>query len=596
MPTVPYTFATIPNGQTIPLSYLDANFAYVEAQISSITGVTGSGATGPTGAAGAAGATGPTGTAGTAGVTGPTGPGVGATGATGPTGTPGTPGGPTGPTGAAGTAGVAGATGPTGAAGTGSGTVTSINASGGSTGLTFTGGPVTGSGTLTLGGTLGVASGGTGVSGVPNNGQLLIGNGSGFTLSQLTAGSNVTITPGSGTITIAASSGGGGVTSWSGGSTGFSPSIPTGGDVVLAGTLNIANGGTGATNAVNAINNLLPSQTGASGYFLTTNGANVSWSSLTAAVTSFSAGTTGLTPSSPAGGAIVLGGTLSIANGGTGQTTATGALTALLPAQSGSTNNQVIASNGTNASWQYVTPSSLSTGHPTWNSNGSVTITSSDASYGLTVTQTNTYYAISATSNASTTIVGVCNGNGGGVAGYGSSGNGAILGYSSGGVNYAVYGTGDLLASGVTSRGISGGTAAYFNGSGLFGYNTSSRESKTNIQDLQDASWIYGLQPKTFNFRDRNEDGTYAETFSSEVQIGLIADEVEPVRQELVIYNETDGVSKAVGIHYDRLLVPVLKVAQDLKKEVDSNAQTIAELQNTVKDLSARLAALEGKN
>ena len=44
---------------------------------------------------------------------------------------------------------------------TGSGTVTSVNASGGTTGLTFSGGPVTTSGTLTLAGTLGLANGGT---------------------------------------------------------------------------------------------------------------------------------------------------------------------------------------------------------------------------------------------------------------------------------------------------------------------------------------------------------------------------------------------------------------------------------------------------
>jgi hypothetical protein len=42
------------------------------------------------------------------------------------------------------------------------GTVTSVNASGGTTGLTFTGGPVTTTGTVTLGGVLGVANGGTG--------------------------------------------------------------------------------------------------------------------------------------------------------------------------------------------------------------------------------------------------------------------------------------------------------------------------------------------------------------------------------------------------------------------------------------------------
>lgn len=44
----------------------------------------------------------------------------------------------------------------------GGGTVTSVDASGGTTGLSFSGGPITGSGTLTLGGTLGVANGGTG--------------------------------------------------------------------------------------------------------------------------------------------------------------------------------------------------------------------------------------------------------------------------------------------------------------------------------------------------------------------------------------------------------------------------------------------------
>jgi hypothetical protein len=46
----------------------------------------------------------------------------------------------------------------------GTGTVTSVDASGGTTGMTFTGGPITIAGTLTLGGTLAVASGGTGAT------------------------------------------------------------------------------------------------------------------------------------------------------------------------------------------------------------------------------------------------------------------------------------------------------------------------------------------------------------------------------------------------------------------------------------------------
>jgi hypothetical protein len=48
--------------------------------------------------------------------------------------------------------------------GGGTGTVTSVDVSGGSTGLTFSGGPVTSSGTITAGGTLALASGGTGAT------------------------------------------------------------------------------------------------------------------------------------------------------------------------------------------------------------------------------------------------------------------------------------------------------------------------------------------------------------------------------------------------------------------------------------------------
>jgi len=94
------------------------------------------------------------------------------------------------------------------------GTVTSVAASGGTTGLTFTGSPITTSGTLTLGGTLAVVNGGTGQTSY-TDGQLLIGNSTGNTLTKATliAGANVTITNGPGSITIAATGGGGTVTS-----------------------------------------------------------------------------------------------------------------------------------------------------------------------------------------------------------------------------------------------------------------------------------------------------------------------------------------------------------------------------------------------
>ena len=133
-----------------------------------------------------------------------------------------------------------------------SGTVTSVDVSGGSTGVTFSGGPITTSGTITMAGTLAVANGGTGATSTPTNGQLLIGNGSNYTPANLTAGTNITITNGSGTITISATGGSGSVTSvdGSGGSTGLTLTggpITTSGTLTLGGTLAVASGGTGST-------------------------------------------------------------------------------------------------------------------------------------------------------------------------------------------------------------------------------------------------------------------------------------------------------------------------------------------------------------
>jgi len=84
-------------------------------------------------------------------------------------------------------------------------------------------------------GTLGIANGGTGLTTTPTNGQLLIGNGTGYTLSTLTAGTNISITNGAGSITISATGGSGTVTSVAAtGSTGLTVG---GSPIITAGTL-----------------------------------------------------------------------------------------------------------------------------------------------------------------------------------------------------------------------------------------------------------------------------------------------------------------------------------------------------------------------
>jgi hypothetical protein len=121
---------------------------------------------------------------------------------------------------------------------------------------------ITGAGT----GVTAVINGGTGLSTIPSNGQLLIGNGTGYTLNTLGFGAGISVTNGSGTITVAntgvlsniAGTGisvsgatgnvtitNAGVLSFTGGTTGLTPASATTGAVTLAGTLAAKNGGTG---------------------------------------------------------------------------------------------------------------------------------------------------------------------------------------------------------------------------------------------------------------------------------------------------------------------------------------------------------------
>jgi|TARA_R110002110_G_scaffold150598_6_gene342683 hypothetical protein len=116
----------------------------------------------------------------------------------------------------------------TGGGGGGSGTVTSVQVSGGTTGLSTSGGPITTSGTITMTGTLIVANGGTGATtltdggvllgsgtgaitplGQATNGQLVVGStGADPVLATLaSAGATVTITNTAGGINLEAAAG-----------------------------------------------------------------------------------------------------------------------------------------------------------------------------------------------------------------------------------------------------------------------------------------------------------------------------------------------------------------------------------------------------
>jgi hypothetical protein len=252
-----------------------------------------------------------------------------------------------------------------GGGGGGLGTVTSVDVSGGTTGLTTSGGPVTTSGTITLAGTLNVANGGTGqttqqaalnaLAATTTSGQYLRGNGTNILMSAIQA-SDVPILNQNTTGTAAN----------------------------VTGTVAIANGGTGATTNTNARTNLGATTIGSNLFTLTNPGAisfprfnaNNTVSSLsdsdfrtaigagTGNGTVTSVGGTGtvngitLTGTVTSSGNLTLGGTLSnvslttqvtgtlpVANGGSGQTTAQTAMNAFAGAV---TSGSYLRGNGSN--------------------------------------------------------------------------------------------------------------------------------------------------------------------------------------------------------------------------------------------------------
>jgi len=212
------------------------------------------------------------------------------------------------------------------------GTVTSVSATQPAAGLTITGSPITTSGTLVFA----LANDLAAVEGLSTTGIAVRTATDTWTTRSVSGTTNrITVTNGDGvagnpTVDISASYVGQNTITTLG-------TITTG---VWNGTaVGTTYGGTGLT-SIGTANQVLGVNTGATGleYKSISAGTGISITPAAGSITiantgvaSFSAGTTGLTPSTATTGAVVLGGTLGIANGGTGQATASAAFNALSP-------------------------------------------------------------------------------------------------------------------------------------------------------------------------------------------------------------------------------------------------------------------------
>jgi hypothetical protein len=188
-----------------------------------------------------------------------------------------------------------------------------------------------------------VDAGGTGLGTIPTNGQLLIGNGTGYSLNTLGTGAGISVTNGLGTIVVA--------------NTGVLSNIAGAGISVSSATGNVAITNTG--------------------------------------VLSFSAGTTGLTPAATTTGAITLAGTLAIANGGTNGTSTPTA--GAVPYGTGT----AYAFTAAGTSGQVLT--SAGAGVPTWTTPTTGTVTSVGLAMPMQFTVTNSPVTSSGTLTAAFT-------------------------------------------------------------------------------------------------------------------------------------------------------------------------------------------------
>ncbi len=268
---------------------------------------------------------------------------------------------------------------------------------------------------------------------------------------------------------------------------------------------------------------------------------------------------------------------------------------------SGITNGMVPRSNGTGLITGSISDNGTTVGMGYNNSLAKLTIANNSSSVtwseGIYITVSG-----GSTSNSGGVLSYATTSSTGSTTGYGvlssSSGNGAnnygISASGSGGtsINYGVagfaYGTTGSAAYGVYGY-ATGGTynwAGYFNGpvfcnSGA--WSGSDIRWKRNITEIHDElSNILTLKPVTYQWRT---DEFPKMSFTNDVQIGLVAQDVEKVFPNLVM-TDNNGYK---SVSYEKLSVILLEGIKEQQKQIESYKSQLQSLQEKVDKIEASL-------
>lgn len=157
-------------------------------------------------------------------------------------------------------------------------------------------------------------------------------------------------------------------------------------------------------------------------------------------------------------------------------------------------------------------------------------------------------------------------------------GSGASI--NSGTTYFNINGSGNMICGGVYTATVGGTNRdVYVDSTGLVGYVSSTRESKLNIQRIESAQWLHQLEPVSFNYKAKDKDGNFINEPDGDINYGLIAEDAELVNASICYYDQVAGENVLRGINYSKLIVPLLKEVQELRKQLAQIEARLAELE-----------------